>query len=225
MDRAAVIAKAVEMLLLMDEKPSIRRVADVIAAASKKGRAVRWTEIAATLKLLPGNTSGNSPAQSGNDLTRNGQQPGNTPATATRARGSQRNLNSSRNGTVSNTHLPTVGEAHTPWAKEVERRTNALAACQLRTTDHRQMHDVACLFVVRFMARKFKTDEAITRKAVGVAGQIRNVVTTKDHPAVHDLTVREFFTFGREVFAASGGYWERPWDVVTWAEAPEKVTT
>ena len=83
------------------------------------------------------------------------------------------------------------------------------------------MFDVACLFAVRFMAAKVKGDVAIKSKAVGLAGRVRNVVTSRDHEGVHDLTVREFFTFGREVFAASGGYWDRPWDVVTWAEAPE----
>lgn len=132
---------------------------------------------------------------------------------------------SSTNGKISNTLLPTVGEARTPWAKECERRTVALASRQLRTLDHKQMHDVACLFVIRFMAEKYKADDKITRKAIGVAGQIRNVVSADDRPQMRDLTVREFFTYGRDVFSASGGFWERPWDVVTWSVIPEQVPT
>jgi len=75
-----VVAAAVALLEALGEKPSIRTVAAVIAAGSKKGRAVRWTEIAATLKVLPGNTSGNSPAHPGNYSEHAGQHPGNTPA-------------------------------------------------------------------------------------------------------------------------------------------------
>jgi hypothetical protein len=221
-DREAVIRNAIALVVSMDERPSIRRVADVIAAGSKRGRGVRWTEIAAALKVLPGNTSGNSPAQSGNKTTRDGQHPGNTPATPTRARRSQRNPKLSTNGTVSNLSLPSVGIAVTEWAKAVERRTVALADRQLRTADQREMFDVACMFAIRFMARKHGTDEKQRGRAVGLCGQIRNVVTNKDHRALHDLTIKEFFGFAREVFEAAGGYLERPWDVVTWAEAPEK---
>lgn len=83
-DRAAVIANAIALLKSMGEKPSIRKVADVIAAGGKRGtkdgHAVRWTEIAAALKVLPGNSPGNTPAHHGNESTRNGQHPGNTPA-------------------------------------------------------------------------------------------------------------------------------------------------
>lgn len=109
------------------------------------------------------------------------------------------------------------------FRNEVEARVRSLASRELRSLDHKEMFDVAALHALRFMAHKAPDEKSARKAAVGLAGRIRNVVSAKDHPAMHTLTVQEYFAFGREVWEAGGKQtWDVPWAVVTWAEAPER---
>jgi hypothetical protein len=108
------------------------------------------------------------------------------------------------------------------WREAIQARVTALASREIRTLDHREMHDVASAHALRFMPQKATTDAKTRSLALGLAGRIRNVVGAKDHPAMRDLTVGEYFQFGGEVFEAGGRQaWDSPWAVVAWAEAPE----
>jgi len=122
--------------------------------------------------------------------------------------------------------LPSVGVTLTPWAKETEKRVTAMFARRIDGLDHRLMYDVGALHIIRFMSKGTKGDEKVKKAAVKMAGRIRNVATAADHPKMNGLTVGEYFGFGAEVWSDAGGAdWDYPWAVVTWAEAPERVTT
>jgi hypothetical protein len=109
------------------------------------------------------------------------------------------------------------------WAELIQRRVLAMNHREIRTLDHREMHDVASWHVVRFQRSKSKTEAMVRKTAVGLVGRIRNVVTAKDHPALHDLTVLDYFAFGAEVWEAGARTdWDYPWAVVAWAEAPDR---
>lgn len=59
-----ILGHAIGLFEALGKKPSVRSVAAVIEAAHGK-RAMRWQTIAEALKVLPGNTSGNTPATVG----------------------------------------------------------------------------------------------------------------------------------------------------------------
>ncbi len=146
------------------------------------------------------------------------------------ARGSQRSSKTLPIVQDSSTLLTTFGEAAAPpqalpeWAERIQSRVRAIGSREIRTLAHGELHDAASLHIIRFASRKNRDENAVRKAAVGIAGRIRNVVWAKDHPSMHDLTVREYFSFAAEVWEATNRQdWDTPWAVVAWAESPDKT--